>query len=529
MKTSSLPIPLVLVSAEWILILYLQMQSFVVVDDNLSLRCRMSTSGLVLVVLGSTFMIVRVRRVFSNAIPDCVYDFINYLMIYIITWNVATGFPEENLLDLLDLKRFQNKNSLPDFYIIGLQEVKSQPHNLVVDSLFNDPWTNAFKTALAPYDYVKVKTTRLVGLLLNIFCLRKHVIHLRDIGTEQTRTGLMGLWGNKGAVTIRLQIYGCSMCLVNCHLAAHDHAIRERIDDYNAILQGQKLPFKDTSTILFHDYVFWFGDLNFRLSDESTLTSKEIIKKIDSKQFEWLLEKDQLRQVMGSGEAFSELTENELKFKPTYKFFVGSSDYDPKRRPAWTDRILFRVNKFAYENIKLDVNQLSYDSIEQYTLSDHKPVISELLMKVFSNYSDRLVEIRIMGTWKCDQENKAMIVLESDVTPTLWDWIGLFQDNFNSLDDYAHYVYLTMDSDVTSPPSSSDNETSSGTSVSSSPTFTANRSSGNKYVVTFPDTAVRSPGQYRLLYFTRDSSSVLGMSDRFEVKDNNGIRVPLDW
>lgn len=80
MKTSSLPIPLVLVSAEWILILYLQMQSFVVVDDNLSLRCRMSTSGLVLVVLGSTFMIVRVRRVFSNAIPDCVYDFINYLM-----------------------------------------------------------------------------------------------------------------------------------------------------------------------------------------------------------------------------------------------------------------------------------------------------------------------------------------------------------------------------------------------------------------------------------------------------------------
>lgn len=125
-----------------------------------------------------------------------------------------------------------------------------------------------------------------------------------------------------------------------------------------------------------------------------------------------------------------------------------------RRRPAWTDRILFRVNKFAYENIKLDINQLSYDSIEQYTLSDHKPVISELLMKVisilnsyifvannvlqlvmlfhilvqvFSNYSDRLVEIKIMGTWKCDQENKAMIILESDVAPTLWDWIGLFQ------------------------------------------------------------------------------------------------------
>lgn len=53
-----------------------------------------------------------------------------------------------------------------------------------------------YRTALAPFDYVKVKTTRLVGLLLNIFCLRKHVIHLRDIGTEQTRTGLLGLWVN---------------------------------------------------------------------------------------------------------------------------------------------------------------------------------------------------------------------------------------------------------------------------------------------------------------------------------------------
>lgn len=53
-----------------------------------------------------------------------------------------------------------------------------------------------YRTTLAPFDYVKVKTTRLVGLLLNIFCLRKHVIHLRDIGTEQTRTGLMGLWVN---------------------------------------------------------------------------------------------------------------------------------------------------------------------------------------------------------------------------------------------------------------------------------------------------------------------------------------------
>ena len=61
--------------------------------------------------------------------------------------------------------------------------------------------------------------------------------------------------GNKGAVTIRLQIYGCSICLINCHLAPHDNLVKERIEDYNAILQGQKFAVKDTTAIFFHEYV----------------------------------------------------------------------------------------------------------------------------------------------------------------------------------------------------------------------------------------------------------------------------------
>jgi hypothetical protein len=41
---------------------------------------------------------------------------------------------------------------------------------------------------------VKVKTIRLQGLLLSLFCLRKHLLHLRDIETQYTRTGLGGMW-----------------------------------------------------------------------------------------------------------------------------------------------------------------------------------------------------------------------------------------------------------------------------------------------------------------------------------------------
>lgn len=50
------------------------------------------------------------------------------------------------------------------------------------------------RDVLAKWDYVKVKTIRLQGLLLSLFCLRKHLLHLRDIETQYTRTGLGGMW-----------------------------------------------------------------------------------------------------------------------------------------------------------------------------------------------------------------------------------------------------------------------------------------------------------------------------------------------
>lgn len=47
---------------------------------------------------------------------------------------------------------------------------------------------------LKKYDYVKIRTQRLQGLVLNIFCLRKHITHLRSIETQYTRTGCGGMW-----------------------------------------------------------------------------------------------------------------------------------------------------------------------------------------------------------------------------------------------------------------------------------------------------------------------------------------------
>jgi hypothetical protein len=54
--------------------------------------------------------------------------------------------------------------------------------------------------------------------------------------------------------------------------------------------------------------------------------------------------------------------------------------YD-RRRPAWTDRILYRVTPDVYENLTLDCQPLTYRSWDKYYQSDHKPVTGEFKAK----------------------------------------------------------------------------------------------------------------------------------------------------
>lgn len=77
-------------------------------------------------------------------------------------------------------------------------------------------------------------------------------------------------------------------------------------------------------------YVFWFGDLNFRLMEEFDRAPDEIERLVLKKELAKLLEHDQLKYVMRKGEAFSEFLEKDPDFPPTFKFDVGSNNYDHK-------------------------------------------------------------------------------------------------------------------------------------------------------------------------------------------------------
>lgn len=80
----------------------------------------------------------------------------------------------------------------------------------------------------------------------------------------------------------------------------------------------------------FHSYVFWFGDLNFRLTGEATTSPDEIRAMVARDELKQLIERDQLLLVRREGRAFQKLQERLPQFPPTFKFEHGSNEYDMK-------------------------------------------------------------------------------------------------------------------------------------------------------------------------------------------------------
>ena len=71
--------------------------------------------------------------------------------------------------------------------------------------------------------------------------------------------------GNKGGVMISFKIYDTSFCFVNCHLAAKPGRAHHRKANYYELIKKLRTGEKKLEAIFLNDYVFWVGDLNFRL------------------------------------------------------------------------------------------------------------------------------------------------------------------------------------------------------------------------------------------------------------------------
>ncbi|XP_061104562.1 inositol polyphosphate 5-phosphatase K-like isoform X1 [Conger conger] len=432
--------------------------------------------------------------------------------LHMVTWNVGTAEPPSDVTSLLQL----DSQDAVDLYVIGLQEVTATPLRFISDLAYDDSWSHAFMATLAPMGYVKVSSIRMQGLLLLLFSKLAHVPFIRDIQTTYTRTGIFGYWGNKGAVSVRLSFYGHMLCFLNCHLAAHMQYATQRVDEFEYILDTQDFHMHNTPHVLDHRVVFWFGDLNFRIADHGMHFLRSAI---NSNRLNLLWDRDQLT-MMKKKEAFlQEFEEGPLSFKPTYKFDRGTENYDTraqktwlgfngkKRKPAWTDRILWRVKPEApppeqsetklqdqgHDSL-LKVSQDTYTCDMNYGVSDHKPVIATFRLELQKKCETPLVRVCAEEEWSADRD---VIVAYSILEPfpsSTWDWIGLYKVGFKSAKDYVTYTWV-KDDEI----SSSDELIKVYMSKEEIPLL---------------------GGEYILCYYSSNMQSIVGISDPFQVQES---------
>ena len=141
-----------------------------------------------------------------------------------------------------------------------------------------------------------------------------------------------------------------------------------------------------------YDYYFFFGDLNSRINlDYSHILIQDIINnhpKTLNQDFNDILKFDQIKLYQKESSLILQMDEAPIKFSPTYKYTIGSNEYDKnkKRIPSWTDRILFK--KFS------ETSPLAYNKC-LLSLSDHQPIYG--VYRIKTEEIDKIKKQKIMN------------------------------------------------------------------------------------------------------------------------------------
>uniref|UniRef100_A0A224XG18 Putative inositol-145-triphosphate 5-phosphatase synaptojanin inp51/inp52/inp53 family n=1 Tax=Panstrongylus lignarius TaxID=156445 RepID=A0A224XG18_9HEMI len=315
-------------------------------------------------------MKVPILVLFTCATLASVYATEKNITVHVATWNVNEKKPKDTLIKLLE-QQSEKDEERPDIVIVGLQEVTMNLGTAVANYFLGDKWSQKIDETLKPNNYIKVGTGTLLGMILNVYVKLQHAWSLDDIAVDRVMTGVAGLYGNKGGVIMKFRLHNQWFCIVNAHFHAHDQGLELRIQDYESINTARARFCNYPS-----DYVFWLGDLNFRIVENPNYPAEKILSIVKNKQYDELLENDQLKVTKRSGHVFKDCQEAPITFAPTFKLLVGEGEYNLERRPAWTDRVLFKS-----DNNK-QITSILYRSMEIYKSSDHYPVQAQFKILV---------------------------------------------------------------------------------------------------------------------------------------------------
>lgn len=262
-----------------------------------------------------------------------------------------------------------------DIYAIGFQEIVDlNAVNVVLDhrnaTEMTSYWQHQIECVLNENNtgskFSLVAKECLVGMLLFVFVKITVRQIIKDIRTTNCGVGILGILGNKGSVAIRFKVNDTSFCFVNTHLRASQNQVIGRNEDFHMLLDKTIFPtlYKDNELykinrpsnqwstsdyyldkkISNHDYIYWVGDLNYRIDTNEELTKDKLFE-YSSNQYHLLRDQDQLNKERKLGHVFEKFNEGELNFPPTYKYVPGTDTYHPP-----TDKKVRYCKKIYYTN-----------------------------------------------------------------------------------------------------------------------------------------------------------------------------------
>ncbi|KAJ3327372.1 hypothetical protein HDU76_011920 [Blyttiomyces sp. JEL0837] len=362
------------------------------------------------------------------------------IRMFVGSWNLDANKPEamdgRRKEDQVLQQWFSKLKSIPpEILVIGFQElVDLESKKVNAKQIFFEATKNSskahldhrfaawrdrlIKTVQENFDvsYRVIECQQMVGLFQCIFILEREAQRCKALGSAQVKTGLGGFHGNKGSIATRLILDDSSICFLNCHLAAHQSQVSARNNDSTSIrdglnfpqlnLEGVFMPGGNGSIVSDHENIIIFGDLNYRVD----LPRDQVIDAINRKDWNYLLDNDQLRKQLRTNTfGFRGFVEAPINFAPTFKYDVGSDEYDTsekKRVPAYCDRILSRGK---------NLRQFTYERYES-TISDHRPISGTFSLLVKSISQDKMMKCKR----EADEISRLVIAKQVETAQVVW-------------------------------------------------------------------------------------------------------------
>lgn len=258
------------------------------------------------------------------------------LNVLIATWNMNGQVPGANLDQMLGrtmgAENAVDSDSLYHIIAVGTQEcARSIEQSVLLPS--KEEWEQELKSYLKD-SYEMILAETMTAIHLAVFIHKTMVNFASGIKCSKVATGLGNVLGNKGGIGASLKLGQHSLLFVNAHFTAHQNAVLARNHDFHRINQELALTGYSPSDALEplatdrFDYVFWFGDLNYRVNG----TRRMVDALIQKNEMDVLLGNDQLSLERKRGTVFRDFSESSISFLPTYKVDFNKKAISKKGR-----------------------------------------------------------------------------------------------------------------------------------------------------------------------------------------------------